>query len=429
MTSFLTENMTIVRHRWPIVANILEESSSRLTGRVVQDGRQSTLLIEGIHLSSSYDRMAEAALQASLIPEDATEAWVYGIGLGDLPRCLLRRSRLRRLHLVLLNPAVARQSFESYPHRDWMTDDRVEILTASGQDQLQFPFTAVVSCLQLAGEASARLRDQVVLELATPFIRKRHAADDLEQQVRLKENEPLVAADGDVAELFGSCSRATVLVAGAGPTLGEHFERLRHRKMPLIAVDAALKPLTEAGVVPEVVVTLDAKKQAIERFFREADLELCRTSTLVYFPMVHPAALSLWPGRRLAAFSSAPVYAQMRQSLVKGELFSSGSVLHPAVDLAVRMGAARIVLLGADFGYPGGRSHVSGCAVARPVAVSRAHILDGRGNAIGTASNLRGYLRDLENYIACHPQVTFINGSLSGARIEGTRVLEQLDDF
>lgn len=428
MPSFLSDNMTVVRHRWPMVANTLDASSG-LDALVVQDGRQSTLLIDGIHLSSSYDRMAEAALQASLIPEEAVEAWVYGIGLGDLPRYLLRRSRLRHLYLVLLNPAVARQSLEFFPHRDWMVDDRVEISTASRQDQIHFPFAAVTSCLQLADENSTRLRDLVVLELATPYIRKRHPADDPEQQARLKGNEPLVAADGDVAELFNSCSSSTVLVAGAGPSLSEHFDRLRHRKMPLIAVDAALKPLTKAGVVPEVVVTLDAKKQAIERFFREADLDLCRTSTLVYFPMVHPAALSLWPGRRLAAFSSAPVYAQMRQSLVKGELFSSGSVLHPAVDLAVKMGARRVVLMGADFGFPGGRSHVSGCAEARPVAVSRAHILDGRGNAIGTAANLRGYLRDLENYIARHPQVTFINGSLSGARIEGTQAMEQLDDF
>lgn len=428
MSSLLTENMVIVRRRWPQVADALDASSGP-QGHIVQDGPQTTLLIEGIHLSSSYDRMAEAMLQASLVPENAMEAWVYGIGLGDLPRVLLSRPQLRRLHVVVVNPSIARQSFEFFYHGDWLAEDRVEIMTAFGQNQIQFPFTAVASCLQLADDNSARLRDQVVLELATPYIRKRHTADNPGHQARLKENEPLVAADGDVTELFGLYPGATVLVAGAGPTLSEHFARLRRRQAPLVAVDAALKPLTDAGIVPEVVVTIDAVKKSIERFFREADLTACRFSTLVYFPLVHPEALSLWQGRRLAAFSSAPVYAQMRQSLSRGILFSSGSVIHPAVDLAVRMGAARIILLGADFGYPSGQSHVSGCVAARPITNSRDYIPDGRGRKIATAANLRGYLRDLETYVARHRQVDFVNGSINGARIEGARTMEQTDDF
>ena len=171
MTSFLSENLNIIQQRWPLIAQALATAAREPRAELVQDGPQATLLIDGIHLTSSFDRRAEARLQASLVPEESSEAWVYGIGLGDLPRELLCRPQLRRVHVILINPAVARQSFEFFDHRDWLRDERVEILTSGGQSQVQFPFAAVPSCLQLADDPSERLRDLVVLELATPFIR------------------------------------------------------------------------------------------------------------------------------------------------------------------------------------------------------------------------------------------------------------------
>jgi hypothetical protein len=90
------------------------------------------------------------------------------------------------------------------------------------------------------------------------------------------------------------------------------------------------------------------------------------------------------------------------------------------------MGAARVVLLGADFAYPGGTSHVSGAAHAQRVAGGEASfwVLDGHGRRIPTRADLRGFLRDLERYIQAHPQVTFLNASQAGARITGCLFLE-----
>jgi len=430
VASFLTKNLTTIQHRWPLAAQALAAAPPEPRAELVQNGPQQTLLVDGIHLTSSYDRQAEAVVQASLIPQDSCEAWVYGIGLGDLPRELLRRPQLRRVHVVLINPSVARQSFEFFDHQDWLLDERVEILTASGQSHVRLPFAAVPSCLQLADNDSARLRDLVVLELATPFIHKRHTADNPELQARLRENEPYVAADADVAELFGRYPGATILVAAAGPTLSEHYEKLRNRKSPLIAVDAALKPLTQAGVVPDVVVSIDFLVEAIGPFFREADLSACDNRTLVYFPSSPLGVLHTWPGKRFVAYSNAIMYRDVRRRLPRAALFSAGSVIHPAVDLAVRMGASQVVLFGADFAYPGGRSHVAGSIFARDIDRGMAGdwVLDGNGQRIPTAPNFLGYLRDLESYISKNRQVAFRNTHAGGARIQGAPLLKDLEN-
>jgi hypothetical protein len=93
------------------------------------------------------------------------------------------------------------------------------------------------------------------------------------------------------------------------------------------------------------------------------------------------------------------------------------------------MGAARVVLLGADFAYPRGFSHVTGAANAARIEEPGAlpWVLDGRGQRIPTRADLRGFLRDLERYILAHPQVAFINPSLAGARIGGCLYMETGD--
>ena len=340
---------------------------------------------------------------------------------------LLQRPLMEKVSVVIMNHAVAAQSFQYFDHADWLADSRIELLLAESEDEVQVPFAAVPSCLQLASDAAARLRDLVFLELATPFMEEKQTAKQSLLQQRLQENMSLLCSDGDVAELFASRQGERVLVAGAGPTLSTHYQWLAAQagQHLLIAVDAALQPLVANGVYPDIVVSIEDSPGAL-KFFEEVELPTVSCRLLVYFPWVHPDILNIWPGLRLAAYPDAFQCEEVCKKHPKGSLFSSGTVSHPAVDLAVKMGAAEVVLLGMDFSFPGGKSHVEGSSfISGRDEQSNDHwILDGHGSRVATASNYRGFLRDLERYIALHPQVKFLNGSKQGARIEGTSYIE-----
>lgn len=422
-------NRGLLAERWPELTGWLESATQPVQVQPVFSTPQPTLQIDGIHLASGYDRRREARLQAGLIPPGSRRAWVYGVGLGALPEVLLERQDLLELFVVLFNPAVARASFAYFNHSAWLADPRVTLLTADRQDRVQFPFAAVPSCLQLAAEGAAPLRDRVFLELATPYIRQRFNEANGNLTARLEENISFVASDGDVAELFGTRPPKRILVAGAGPSLADHFHWLAGRAAdtPLIAVDAALKPLCEAGIRPDVVVSIDALREGTLPFFSGLASEALHRVPLVYFPCVHADILATWAGPRLTAYPAQRAYQSLAHRHPKSVLFSAGSVIHPAVDLAVRMGAKEIVLLGADFAFPGGESHVCGSPASQPVeAYSLGHwVLDGQGERVPTLPNLRGYLRDLEDYIARCPGVRFLNGSRKGALIQGADFLEE----
>lgn len=424
LSPFVAKNREILQARWPAIWEQVATAPLPPTHRPTNTP-EPTLVVEGLHLASGYDRCAEAALQARLIPVDASEAWVYGVGLGDLPTELLKRRTLQRLHAVILNPAVFRAMLDHIDHTPWLADPRVVLHDGAALPEVQRPFAAVPPCLRLASPEAARLRDLIALELATPFLRKRHARR-IDWAERSRQNQAFLRVDGDVQALFGTRTGAAFIVAGAGPTLGDGLaliETLRPSCL-LIAVLAAYHPLVSAGLIPDIVVAIDPHEQGTPSATPSTH------PPLVYFPAVPPAVLGQWTGPRLTAFPNRPDHPQqdVQDHFPRGQLYSVGDPLHAALDLAVRMGAARTVLVGADFAFPGGYSH----AVGTPQRVAVANtpndpwVLNGYGARVPTTAGLRGSLRDLERYVGDHPDVAIINASRDGALIAGTTYLDEV---
>ena len=80
---------------------------------------------------------------------------------------------------------------------------------------------------------------------------------------------------------------------------------------------------------------------------------------LVYVPTVTNNLLQQWPGPRFTAYLRRALYVELNKRYERGFLFSTGTVTHCCVDLAVKMGAKEIVLLGADFSFPKNKSHTN----------------------------------------------------------------------
>jgi hypothetical protein len=421
----------LVAMRWPSVAAAIR--AARPLSGVERAGRNGelTLRVRGLHLTSAYDRLAEATVQSEAIPPESDEAWVYGVALGDVPRVLLRRPSLARLHVVILAPALAASGFDA-SDTTWLADPRVELVMGETCSSIGLPFVVAPACLRLAADEALPLRDALVLALAAP--RQRSHASEMATLMRtqLAENEALCRLDGDVAALFGTRVGATVYVAGGGPSLSTQLAWLAENRGDglLVAVTTALLPLQRAGIHADVAVVVEPKPGNRE-VFTAADPGPLATTPLVYLPTVCPETLAAWPGPRLTGYLDRPMYDDIRARIPKGELFCSGSVLHTAIDLAVRTGAHRVVLLGADFSYPSGQTHAEGAVYGRPLTdggATRLTVVNSRGERVPSDPNLIGYLRDLETYIAARPDIVFVNAGRDGAVIRGTHPMEAIDE-
>lgn len=420
MSDFFSENIAVIANRWPALHQRLCAVEVVNFQPEIKEGLASTLVVNGIQLTSRHDRIHEAKVQADSLPQN-DKLHLYGVGLGDLPRVLLQRKNLRRLHVYILNEALFMLVNHLLDHSDWLSDQRVRLHIAHDFNEIKLPFFVSPPELHLASNTNSKIRDRLAAEVEIVYLNQRFTADNPVFKARLKENIAYIQHDKDVAELFNQYSGRDAFILASGPTLSDHYEKLytirQNENRPLfIALDTALKALIAHDIEPDIVISIDKE---INPGHLPNNM-MCKPK-LVYFPLVTPSLLAAWPGKRYCAYSHSVVYESMCKKHPKGKLFASGSVIHPAVDFAVKSGVKSITFFGADFSFPYDKTHSgwdSG-VLCVPVDAAKHWVLNGRNEKVKTLLNFRGYLCSLERYIAHHPKVKFYNSSRDGAYIEG----------
>ena len=422
MSEFFQPNAQVIQQRWPALFERLQAEDTSVVQAELVQGLGSTLSVNGIQLTSRHDRVHEARLQAASLAQKP-QLHVYGTGLGDLPTVLLERAGLEQLYVHVLNGALFALVLQLLDQRQWLEDPRVQLFYAGDLSDICTPFFALPAEMLLADDFNAKIRDRLVSEVHLGFNNREFDPHLPFIQQRLQDCLPVLLGDDDVAQLFGTALGRDIYVIGTGPTLEQHYERLavireKAGRALFICVDTAYRPLREHGIVPDLVVSIDQRIG-----FQHLPVEASDGIPLVYLPMSDPVLLRAWKGKRYGGYSASPVYAALREQYPRALLHVGGSVIHPAVDLAVHMGAARITLFGADFAFPMNKTHAGweDGDLGPSVSEARHWVRDGFGQRVSTQLNFRGYLCVLERYIAAHPHVQFFNSSRAGAMIAGTQ--------
>ncbi|MCL1139665.1 motility associated factor glycosyltransferase family protein [Shewanella pneumatophori] len=435
MTELFTSNLNIISQRWPAVASQLTLAKFDHFDANLVTGQNQTISIDGIQLSSRHNRLAEAQLFIEQLPKNCIDVTVYGVGMGDVISLLCDDSiiddslqtpvkmKLKTITVCPLNFSLFALLLCYTDQSEWLTDPRVNIKSELMQDVTDGPYIAITPDLLLIDDSNASLRDLLVYENNRAYANQRSQDNETTFLERLAANQYLLKRDPDAAILKEQFSQSTAYVIGTGPSLEQHYQFLaKERLKPLgkrpifIAVDTALTPLISNGVIPDIVVSIE---QNITR--EHFPQTLADDINLVYFPTVPTDVIEWWPGPKYNAYSQHVKYDAINKQLTKLRLFSNGSVLHPAIDLAVHLQASDITLFGSDFCYPNNKTHAhwQDGALGLKAEHAKHWVFNGLGEKVATELNFRGYLRSLEQYISAKPDVSFYQSSLSSARIKG----------
>ncbi|MGI9280191.1 MAG: motility associated factor glycosyltransferase family protein [Endozoicomonas sp.] len=421
MSDLFEKNIQIIEERWPELAEVIRRQDIELLDARLVTGANQTISVNNIQLSSRHHRLQEAMLQAAMIPEESRIAFLYGTGLGDVQDELLKRSQMNELHVRIMNEAVFSLVLHFSDQTHWLEDPRVDLASAAVFRDVEKPYFAIPSDLVLASEVNITSRNQLWNDSTEEFMNRPFDKDNPEFIQRFSENTPLIEQDQDVVEWFDTAKGRNACVIGSGPTLESNYEyllRMQESDNPplMIAVDTAFTPLIEHGIRPDMVISIDFHMTA-ERLGSDRSGSI----PLIYFPLITHEALERWQGPRFCAYSLSDVFDTIKQDYPRGDLYTHGSVIHPAIDLAVKMGAKSVSLFGADFSYPGGLSHAHWeNGTLTPHSDKAQHwVLNGHGEKVASQPNLISYLVGVERYIRLHPSVSFFNSSLEGAHIEG----------
>jgi hypothetical protein len=367
----------IIATRWPK----LWERIERTQAAEIQAGPQATYSVDGAQLTSAYDRTKEALVQSMRVRMSADRAFVYGTGLGDLPRVLLARPMIKKLAVVVMNTAIFKAVMAHEDQSDWLSDERVFLEHAEVFEQCYGPFAFSPTDVRIADDDAINLRDRITMAVGADIGRIQLAALHDEQEANRAINHG--RGEPTVDKHYKTRNQPAVVVA-AGPSVDDQIEWLKSvaDSHTIVTITRPLRALMYHGIVPHYVIILDTDKTMIEHI---RDLDTSR-STLVYDVAVSPAFVDAWKGPRVV-FNSGKHDC----------LYQGGTVTHSAMDLAVGLGSKDITIIGFDCCI-GERSHMHGTPESRDYD-GRVWTINGHGERVRTADNMCMFRRCAENYI------------------------------
>ena len=253
------------------------------------------------------------------------------------------------------------------------------------------------------------------------------------------KNLPVLFDTPGAGLLKGRFSGMPAFIISAGPSLAGELAYIKEHANSacLISVDTALPALKEAGIKPDLAVTLDPNKISARHFWRQE-----RGDSLIVLPPTSPAPIfDKFRGDTLLFNSGFPLF----QELLRGAPLppsldaSGGSVSCAALDLALFAGCTRVVFCGQDLSPSPGADYAPGTLYrlddyerANRFFSSEGYIrkrrlgmmdvpVQGYAGELYTAHNMKRYLENLEKIISKNSQAEFFRLSPSGARISGVK--------
>lgn len=223
------------------------------------------------------------------------------------------------------------------------------------------------------------------------------------------------SGDPVVGRLSGRFRNVPLVLVAAGPSLDRNIRDLRgmESRCFILAVDTALRPLLEAGVVPQMVVTADPS--ALNA--RHVVGALPPSTFLAAEQGVHPRAMAAAVRRFQFSVRVFPDSLYAEFGLERSSLNVWGSVATAALDLALKTGADPIIFAGQDCAYSWDRAYArhtifedrdfdpGGGGTSAP---------DLFGRPVQTTENLLAYRDSLLRQVSAERRRRFINATEGG---------------
>jgi hypothetical protein len=225
-------------------------------------------------------------------------------------------------------------------------------------------------------------------------------------------------------ELSERFREKTVYLVAGGPSLDKNIHLLKERKKDeiVLTVGTSLRRCIAEEIHPDFAIITDPKEMVAVQI---EGIESCGV----------PLLLMSTAFRSLAENYQGDKYLLCQRGYVQAEQMAAengwmlcetgGSVTTTALDFCIQMKAKRVVFLGLDLAFTGGKSH-HGTLGLHMTAKAGLQVSDIYGNLVVTSKNLNLYRLWIEKRIEKAKKngakMEFIDASEGGARVLGTRV-------
>ena len=423
--SLFDRNIELLRKNYPRLAELVEACPDTATEELdcqIVNGKQSTVTVNGIQLTSRHDVVLQMEQMCAELNPAITTVDVYGHGLGDLGNYLLDNfKQLNQINFHILNLALFKilLSVVDFP----LDNPKIRWIYENDQWEVKVPNVIYYPEVLMCDEQNRMLAEHLEGYLDLSYAMDSFAEEKARIIEQIRHNISYIKNGQDVTKLFNSAKGKKAVVIAPGPSLEQSVDKLRllaaEPDHVFIAVDTASKFMHENNIRIDYLVSIDSRITT-----DVICTEVGKDEKLVYSPSIPESFIKLFD-KRYIFYCDSSMYKQFDEIKRHGRLYSSGTVAHCAVDLAVRMGMSDVVLFGFDFAFSEEARHAGYDSKLGKLLMildesDEVEVKGTNGKILKTSKNFRYYRQDLELYIKQHPKVKFFNASKTGAFIGGT---------
>ncbi|MBO4903554.1 MAG: motility associated factor glycosyltransferase family protein [Lachnospiraceae bacterium] len=225
------------------------------------------------------------------------------------------------------------------------------------------------------------------------------------------------------------------IIVASGPSLDKNVHLLAEAKNKafIIAVDSSLRSVLKTGIVPDLCVTIDAKK--LSKHFSD---DRANDIPMICYLTSNRAILK---NHRAAKFFINDLNHHVQHFFSQhNQIFpvvsTGGSVANNAFSIAQMLGFQTIIMIGQDLAYTDNRTH-SAASVrgernidASTLEHSMTEGIDGK--PIATSNEFTLYRTWIQEQIVQYPELNIIDATEGGAKIYGSKIMtfkEAIDTY
>ena len=334
---------------------------------------------KAVFVHSSYDPIREAQQWAEPIsPKQGDVYFVFGYGLGYHVAELLKKMPDNcKLIIVEICHELILNAYESINAIDLLHRENVSILAGKRHLELEVFLAEVVGFNHLEKiqfldyKPGVRLFQDDYDELKTKIT---NAVSNLIVEMNtilyfsekwlhnLFANLPQTIMSPGIATLYGEFPETPAIIVSAGPSLNKNIHLLKDAKgkSVIICVGTALKPMIQAGIEPDLVISVDGGKPNFRHFQNIPAMDV----PLVFDLTIYPEIPKTYSGPKLVGGCHENLLSWIEKTLEeKKGLYQMGpSVACMAFDVARNLGCNPTILIGQDLAYTDNQAHAKGTA-------------------------------------------------------------------
>lgn len=243
------------------------------------------------------------------------------------------------------------------------------------------------------------------------------------------DNLMVIAESKSFSEMKNKFAGYSAIIVAAGPSLSKNIHELKlvKDKAVIIAVDAAVAPLVDNGVIPHFVASVDINPYTYEKISKY--INDLKGSSLIIIPETAPnvAKYSLF-ARTYTAFCDerGENIVQYLTGADSVDIENMQSVAHLAIGTAQHFGCNPIVFTGLDLAFSGKKDHAKGTVLNwgnnQGVPKDSVMVESVDGELIPTLPGFVAMKEICEKLVKNRPDIRHIDATEGGAKVFGTEI-------